>query len=33
LNANLSLIRVDYSIRAINAFHNLVCPFFIKEGA
>lgn len=30
---NLLLIRVDYRIRANNAFHNLVYPFFIKEGA
>jgi len=29
---NLLLIRVDYRIRANNAFHNLVYPFFIKEG-
>jgi len=30
---NLMLIRVDYRIRANNAFHNLVYPFFIQEGA
>jgi uncharacterized protein len=30
---NLLLIRVDYRIRATNAFHNLVYPFFIREGA
>jgi phage baseplate assembly protein W len=29
---NLLLIRIDYRIRANNAFHNLVYPFFIKEG-
>jgi uncharacterized protein len=29
---NLLLIHVDYSIRANNAFHNLVYPFFIQEG-
>src|SRR5262245_23993745 len=29
---NLLLIRVDYRLRANNAFHNLVYPFFIKEG-
>jgi len=26
------LIRVDYRIRANNSFHNLVYPFFIREG-
>lgn len=26
------LIHVDYRIRANNAFHNLVYPFFINEG-
>lgn len=26
------LIQVDYRIRANNAFHNLVYPFFINEG-
>ena len=26
------LIRVDYRIRANNAFHNLVYPFYIREG-
>jgi phage baseplate assembly protein W len=30
---NVLLIRVDYRIRATNAFHNLVYPFYIKEGA
>lgn len=30
---NLLLIRVDYRIRSNNAFHNLVYPFFIKEGS
>ena len=30
--ANLLLIQVDYRIRANNAFHNLVYPFFIQEG-
>jgi phage baseplate assembly protein W len=29
---NLLLIRVDYRLRATNAFHNLVYPFFIREG-
>jgi len=29
---NLLLIRIDYRIRANNAFHNLVYPFFINEG-
>jgi uncharacterized protein len=29
---NLLLIRVDYRVRANNAFHNLVYPFFIREG-
>jgi uncharacterized protein len=28
---NSLLIRVDYRIRANNAFHNLVYPFFIRE--
>ncbi len=28
---NTLLIRVDYRIRANNAFHNLVYPFFIRE--
>ncbi|MEW5868202.1 MAG: GPW/gp25 family protein [Chloroflexota bacterium] len=27
------LIRVDYRIRSNNAFHNLVYPFYIQEGA
>jgi phage baseplate assembly protein W len=26
------LIRVDYSVRFNNAFHNLVYPFYIQEG-
>ena len=30
--ANLLLIQVDYRIRANNAFHNLVYPFFLQEG-
>jgi uncharacterized protein len=30
---NYLLIRVDYRIRANNAFFNLVYPFFINEGA
>jgi phage baseplate assembly protein W len=29
---NLLLIRVDYRIRANNAFNNLVYPFFLLEG-
>jgi uncharacterized protein len=29
---NLLLIRVDYRMRATNTFHNLVYPFFIREG-
>jgi phage baseplate assembly protein W len=29
---NLLLISVDYRIRANNAFHNLVYPFFLNEG-
>jgi phage baseplate assembly protein W len=29
---NTLLIRVDYRIRANNAFHNLVYPFYIREG-
>lgn len=29
---NLVLIAVDYRIRANNAFHNLVYPFFLLEG-
>jgi hypothetical protein len=28
----LLLIHIDYRIRANNAFHNLVYPFFITEG-
>lgn len=30
---NYLLIRVDYRVRANNAFYNLVYPFFINEGA
>jgi phage baseplate assembly protein W len=30
---NYLLIRIDYRIRANNAFFNLVYPFFINEGA
>lgn len=30
---NLLLIHVDYRIRANNAFHNLVYPFFLDEGS
>jgi phage baseplate assembly protein W len=30
---NKLLIRVDYRIRSNNAFHNLVYPFYIQEGA
>ncbi|MFQ5812410.1 MAG: GPW/gp25 family protein [Anaerolineae bacterium] len=30
---NKLLIRVDYRIRSNNAFHNLVYPFYIREGA
>ncbi len=29
---NLLLIYIDYRIRANNAFHNLVYPFFLQEG-
>jgi len=29
---NLLLIEVDYRIRANNALHNLVYPFYINEG-
>jgi uncharacterized protein len=29
---NLLLIGVDYRVRANNAFHNLVYPFYINEG-
>lgn len=29
--SNLLLIHVDYRIRANNAFHNLVYPFFLRE--
>lgn len=30
---NYLLISVDYRVRANNAFHNLVYPFFLNEGA
>lgn len=30
---NVLLIRVDYRVRANNAFFNLVYPFFVEEGA
>lgn len=30
---NYLLIRIDYRLRANNAFFNLVYPFFINEGA
>jgi phage baseplate assembly protein W len=30
---NHLLIRIDYRVRANNAFFNLVYPFFINEGA
>lgn len=29
---NKILIRVDYRVRSTNAFHNLVYPFYIREG-
>jgi phage baseplate assembly protein W len=29
---NLLLIRVDYRMHSTNTFHNLVYPFFIREG-
>jgi uncharacterized protein len=29
---NVLLIRIDYRVRANNAFHNLVYPFFLQEG-
>lgn len=29
---NKLLIRVDYRIRSTNSFHNLVYPFYVKEG-
>jgi phage baseplate assembly protein W len=29
---NLLLVRVDYRIRANNAFFNMVYPFYIREG-
>lgn len=28
----LMLIRIDYRVRATNAFHNLVYPYYIREG-
>jgi hypothetical protein len=30
---NYVLIRIDYRLRANNAFYNLVYPFFINEGS
>ena len=30
---NRLLIRIDYRVRANNAFFNLVYPFFLDEGA
>jgi hypothetical protein len=30
---NVLLVRIDYRIRANNAFYNLVYPFFLQEGA
>lgn len=30
---NQILVRIDYRIRSNNAFHNLVYPFFLNEGA
>src|SRR4051794_31048740 len=30
---NELLIRIDYRIRSNNAFHNMVYPFFLNEGA
>lgn len=32
LQPNLLLIALDYRIRANNALHNLVYPFFLQEG-
>ena len=29
---NKLLIRIDYRVRSTNAFHNLVYPFYLKEG-
>jgi phage baseplate assembly protein W len=29
---NLLLVRIDYRVRANNAFFNLVYPFFLQEG-
>ncbi len=29
---NKLLIRIDYRIRSTNAYHNLVYPFYLKEG-
>lgn len=30
---NKLLVRVDYRVRSTNAFHNLVYPFYIREGS
>jgi len=30
---NLLFIRVDYRIRSNNSFHNLVYPFYLREGS
>lgn len=30
---NLLLIQIDYRIRSNNAFHNMVYPFFLREGS
>ena len=29
---NQLLIRIDYRVRTTNAFHNLVYPFYLREG-
>lgn len=29
---NILLIRIDYRIRSTNAYHNLVYPFYLREG-
>ena len=29
---NKLLIRIDYRVRSSNAFHNLVYPFYLREG-
>jgi phage baseplate assembly protein W len=29
---NKLLIRIDYRVRSTNAYHNLVYPFYLKEG-